>query len=209
MSLKKDKSALFIHEKLVNESDSEFAIMWGHHPALGTPFLDESCVLKTPVKKAEVLAFHPNGLWKPGGDYQFPMVPNKLTGKLEDITKIRSKDTKSVDVIIFKELEEGWYLVNNTKKNVGFGMAWDEKLFRYLWMWQVYGGHNDYPWYGRTYNIALEPFSSYPPSGISTAIKNGSALIMQPNQVIETDMVAAAFEGNDAAKLNRDGSIGK
>jgi hypothetical protein len=209
MSLKKDKSALFIHERLVNESDSEFAIMWGHHPSLGTPFVDENCVLKTPVKKVEVLPFHPNGLWKPGGDYQFPMVPNKLTGKLEDISKIRSKDTKSVDVIIFKELEEGWYLVNNTKKNVGFGMAWDEKLFKYLWMWQVYGGHNDYPWYGRTYNIALEPFTSYPPSGIATAIQNGSALILQPNQVIETDLVAAAFEGNNATKLNRDGSTGK
>ena len=45
-------------------------------------------------------------------------------------------------------------------------MAWDEKLFQYLWMWQVYGGHNDYPWYGRTYNVALEPFTSYPPAGI-------------------------------------------
>jgi len=62
-------------------------------------------------------------------------------------------------------------------------------------MWQVYGGHNDYPWYGRTYNIALEPFSSYPPAGVPNAIQNGSALILMPNQVIETELVAIAFEG--------------
>lgn len=207
MSLQSNRSVLFIHEKLVNESDGEYAIMWGHHPALGTPFLDENCVLKTPAKSVEVLAFHPNGLWKPGGDYNYPLVPNLRTGQLEDITLIKSQNTKSVDVVFFKELEEGWYLINNLKQSVGFGMAWDEKLFRYLWMWQVYGGHNDYPWYGRTYNVALEPFTSYPPAGVQNAIKNGSALILKPNQIIETDMVAVAYKYCYATKVNRDGTL--
>lgn len=207
MSLKRDNPALFIHERLVNESDGEFAIMWGHHPSLGTPFLDEHCVVKIPAKKVAIHAFHPNGLWEPGGDYDYPMVPNRRTGQKEDITRVRSKDTKSVDVVFFKELDEGWYIINNTQKDVGFGMAWDAKLFRYLWMWQVYGGHNDYPWYGRTYNVALEPFTSFPPAGVPNAIQNGSALILQPNQVIETDLVAAAIQGNAASKVNRDGSV--
>lgn len=207
MSLKHNKSALFIHETLTNESDGEFAIMWGHHPAIGTPFLDENCVVNAPVKNVEILDFHQNGLWQPGGDYNFPLVPNRRTGQLEDITKVRSKNTKSVDVAFFKELEEGWYTITNLKQNVGFGLAWDEKLFRYLWMWQVYGGHHDYPWYGRTYNIALEPFTSYPPGGVQNAIRNGSALILQPNQVIETDLVAVAFKGNFVSKVNRDGTV--
>src|SRR5574338_272518 len=176
LSLERGKSALFIHEKLENESDADFAIMWGHHPALGTPFLDENCVVKTTAKNVEIVNFHPNGLWLPGGDYSYPMVPNRRNGQLEDISLVRSAATKSVDVVIFKELAEGWYLVNNSAQAAGFGMAWDEKLFPYLWMWQVYGGHNDYPWYGRTYNIALEPFTSYPPAGITNAIQNGSAL---------------------------------
>jgi hypothetical protein len=207
MSLFRKKAALFIHERLVNESDGEYAIMWGHHPAIGTPFLDENCIVKTPAKSVEVAAFHPNGLWKPGGDYQYPMVPNQRTGQLEDITRIRPQSTKSVDVVFFKELAEGWYVINNPKQSVGFGMAWDEKLFRYLWMWQVYGGHNDYPWYGRTYNVALEPFTSYPPAGITNAINNGSALVLKPNQIIETDMVAVAYKGSYATKVNRDGTI--
>jgi hypothetical protein len=135
------------------------------------------------------------------------MVPNKRTGQLEDITKIRPRSTKSVDVVFFKELTEGWYLINNPIQSAGFGMAWDEKLFKYLWMWQVYGGHNDYPWYGRTYNVALEPFTSYPPAGTPNAIKNGSALVLKPGQVIETDMVAVAYKGPHATKVNRDGTI--
>ena len=195
LSMKKGIASLFIHERLVNEADFEYAVIWGHHPALGTPFLDESCVVDTPAKKVEVLAFHPNGLWVPGGDYDFPMVPNLRSGKLQDIRQVLPVSTRSVDVVFFKELKEGWYTIRNPKMKVGFGLSWDASLFKYLWMWQVYGGHNDYPWYGRTYNVALEPFSSYPPAGVPNAIQNGSALILKPNQVIETDLAAIAFEG--------------
>ena len=137
MTLRRDRGALFIHERLVNESPGEFAIMWGHHPAFGEPFLDEHCVISVPAKKAEVLAFHPNGLWVPGGDYEYPMVPNRRTGQLQDITRVAGSATRSVDVVFFKELSEGFYTITNEKMGVGFGMAWDASLFKYLWMWQV------------------------------------------------------------------------
>lgn len=207
MTLKRGKAALFIKERLVNESPSEFAIMWGHHPAIGTPFLDENCVVKAPAKKVEVLEFHPNGLWQTGGDYDFPMVPNRRSGELQDITQVLPKETQSVDVVFFKELSEGWYLLTNQEKGLGFGMAWDAELFKYLWMWQVYGGHNDYPWYGRTYNVALEPFTSYPPAGITTAIQNQSARYLKPEEVIETELVAVAYEGVGAEKVTLEGSV--
>jgi hypothetical protein len=209
MSLEKGRPVLFIKEKLVNESQGEFAIMWGHHPAFGEPFLDEHCVVQAPAKSVEVLAFHKNGLWEPGGDYEYPMVPNRRTGKPEDISKVRSRDTKSVDVVFFKDLADGWYGITNTKLKLGFGMAWDTKLFQYLWMWQVYGGHDDYPWYGRTYNCALEPFTSYPPAGVKNAIENGTARIMKPGEVIETDFVAAAYEAESIGGIDRKGNIRK
>lgn len=206
MTLKAGLGALFIHERLVNESPGEFAIIWGHHPAFGEPFLDEHCVVRTPAKKVEVLAFHPNGLWQPGGDYEFPMVPNKRTGQLQDITRVQPPSTHSVDVVFFKELSEGWYSITNENLGVGFGMAWDNELFKYLWMWQVYNGHHDYPWYQRTYNCALEPFTSYPPAGVQNAIKNGTAYIMKPNEVIETDLVAVAFQSKQPPMVNSDGT---
>jgi hypothetical protein len=207
MSLEKGKAALFIKERLTNESDGEFAIMWGHHPAFGMPFLDEHCMVTTPAKKVEVAAFHQNGLWQPGGDYNFPMVPNRRTGVLQDITKVLPKSTRSVDVVFFKELSEGWYGITNTKLGAGFGMAWDARLFKYLWMWQVYGGHNDYPWYGRTYNCALEPFTSYPPGGIQNAIKNDTAYIMKPNEVIETELVSVAYQKAEISGVKLDGTV--
>ena len=207
MSLKKDMPALFIRERLANESTGEFAVMWGHHPAFGEPFLDDSCVVEAPARKVEVLAYHQNGLWQPGGDYEFPRVKNRRTGDVQDIRRVLPRETRSVDVVFFKELSEGWYGITNQRLGVGFGMAWDQDLFKYLWMWQVYGGHTDYPWYGRTYNCALEPFTSYPPAGIKNAIDNGTARIMQPGELIETGFVAVAYEGTSVSHITRDGSV--
>lgn len=207
MTLKKDTAALFIHEQLTNEADLEFGVMWGHHPAFGVPFLDESCVVQAPAKKVEVLTFHPNGLWSTEDEYDFPMVKNRRTGALQDITRVLPKSTKSVDVVFFKELSAGWYGITNQNQGVGFGMAWDHTLFKYLWMWQVYGGHDDYPWYGRTYNCALEPFTSYPPAGIKNAIDNGTALLMKPREVITTELVAVAYEGQGIKSIGIDGTV--
>lgn len=207
ISLKRGMAALFVSERLVNESIGEFAIMWGHHPAIGEPFLDDSCLLQTPATKIEVMPYHPNGLWKPGDDYLFPKVKNRRTHQWQDITRILPKETLSVDIVFFKELAEGWYGLTNQRLGVGFGMAWDKELFKYLWMWQVYGGHTDYPWYGRTYNCALEPFTSYPPTGIKNAIKNGTARIMKPGEVIETSLVAVAYQKDGIERITLDGVV--
>jgi hypothetical protein len=207
LSLKRDASALFIQEKLVNQAEIDFAIMWGHHPAFGAPFLDESCIVHTPASKVEVLAFHPNGLWQPGGDYDFPNVPNRRTKQIQDIRHVLPQSTQSVDVVFFKELREGWYGLTNQNQRIGFGMAWDQDLFQYLWMWQVYGGHHDYPWYGRTYNCALEPFTSYPPAGVKNAVDNGTARLMRPLEVIETDLVAVVYEGEGVSRITLDGKV--
>lgn len=207
MSLKRGVAALFIHERLFNESAGKFAVMWGHHPAIGEPFLDNSCVVQTPAAKVEVMAYHQNGLWKPGEDYNFPMVRNRRTDQLQDITRILSRDTQSVDLVFLKELTEGWYGLTNQRLGAGFGMAWDKELFKYLWMWQVYGGHTDYPWYGRTYNCALEPFTSYPPAGVKQAIENDTALIMKPGEVIETELVAVAYQGKNVKRITLDGVV--
>jgi hypothetical protein len=207
MTLRREAPILTMTERLVNEAPVEYAIMWGHHPAFGEPFLDESCVVETPAKTVRVLAFHRNGLWEPGEGYTFPMVQNRRSGALEDVTRVLPRETGSVDVISFWDLEEGWYALTNRRRRVGFGMAWDRRLFQCLWMWQVYGGHDDYPWYGRTYNCALEPFTSWPPAGVPNAIKNGTALVMKPHQEIETTLAAVAYEGEGISGISRAGDV--
>jgi hypothetical protein len=206
MTLERDRAVLTIDERLVNTAELRFAVMWGHHPAFGEPFVDDSCVVQTPASTVSVMDYHANGLWQPGGGYGFPMVPNRRSGQPEDVTRIRPRSTGSVDVLSFWGLEAGWYALTNRRQLVGFGMTWDAELFRSLWMWQVYGGHDDYPWYGRTYNCALEPFTSWPPAGIAEAIDNGTALWLEPGQVIETRLTALAYEGEGVTRIDADGT---
>jgi hypothetical protein len=207
LSLELGRPCLFIHERLENESHEEFAIMWGHHPAIGEPFLSDHCRVDTAAKTVEVLEYHANGLWEPADGYKFPFVKNRRSGKDEDIRQVLGRETRSVDVVFFKGLKEGWYGLTNTELGLGFGMSWDAALFKYLWMWQVYGGHNDYPWYGRTYNCALEPFTSYPPAGVVKAIQNGSARRMKAGEVIQTDLTAVAYEGKGVSRIDRKGNV--
>jgi hypothetical protein len=207
MSLQRGRPALRITERLINEAPVEFAVMWGHHPSFGAPFVDDSCVVQTPARIVRVLAYHSNGLWEPGDAYTFPKVKNRRTGQLQDVTRVLPPDTRSVDVVSFWGLAEGWYGLTNRRTRVGFGMAWDKTLFQCLWMWQVYGGHTDYPWYGRTYNCALEPFTSWPPAGVANAVQNGTALIMKPHQQIETALAAVAYEGEGISRITPSGSI--
>jgi len=44
-------------------------------------------MIQTPATKVEVLAYHQNGLWEPGGDYDFPVVKNRRTASMQDITR--------------------------------------------------------------------------------------------------------------------------
>jgi Domain of unknown function (DUF4432) len=207
MTIRHDESSLFLEERLENESSREFAVMWGHHPAFGPPFLDESCVVRVPARKVDVLPYHANGLWEPGDDYAFPFVPNRRSGVEEDVTHVRPRATGSVDVIRFKDLEEGWYALSSERLDLGVGMAWDTGVFPSLWMWQVYGGHDDYPWYGRTYNCALEPFTSWPPAGIASAVANGTARVLEPGEVLETTLAAVAYEGAAIERIDIDGTV--
>ena len=55
-------------------------------------------------------------------------------------------------------------------------------------MWLICGGADGYPWYGRTYNLALEPWTSYSSKGLTGAKENKSALRMKANEVIKTEL---------------------
>ena len=54
MTVRSGAGVLEIDEALTNEGGIELDLMWGHHPAFGPPFLDESCVLDCAAKRVVV-----------------------------------------------------------------------------------------------------------------------------------------------------------
>jgi hypothetical protein len=59
----------------------------------------------------------------------------------------------------------------------------------------VYRGVEGYPWWGSTYNIALEPCVSLPT--LHRAVERGEALRLAPGESLDIQLAATAFEGID------------
>jgi hypothetical protein len=100
-----------------------------------------------------------------------------------------------------------WYALTNVERRVGFAMRWDGALFRYLWLWQELGSGTGYPWWGRSYAVALEPWTSYPTLGLAEAVARGTQLVLQPGQTVATRLTASVYAGLSAvAGVAEDGT---
>jgi hypothetical protein len=197
MRLDADSALLAIDELVRNESDEPMDLMWGHHPAFGWPFVDDSCRIFLPPCRVltPVAAVSPNSRLACGQDVPWPLVAGR-TGEAVDLSSIPSAAAHAHDMAYMHGMEEGWYAVVNRRQGVGFGLRWDHTLFPSLWFWQVYRGWAGYPWYGMNYVIALEPVSSYPPT-LADAVKAGTQLVIAPGAELHTRLLAVAFGGRD------------
>ena len=179
---------LEIEETVTNESPETMDCTWGHHPAFGAPFLDETCRVAVPpcrVKTQEEYV-SPNSRLEKGQDCEWPIVRGR-NGEEIDLSRVPNKEVRSHDMAYLYGFDRGWYALFNEGRNLGFGMSWDAELFKHLWFWQVYEGWHGHPWYGTSYNIGLEPVSSYPQS-LTGAIKAGSQLRFAPGETIQTNL---------------------
>jgi hypothetical protein len=192
IGLERGKPVLTMRERVINEGRVAMHLMWGHHPAFGAPFLDERCVIDLPGGKVHCAMLSPNTRFIPG-IYDWPLVPD-VDGTMIDLRRVGSVENNTSDTIRINQMPASWYAITNTQRQVGFGLAWSPEIFPALWFWQVYGGAYGPPWYGRTYNIALEPFSTIQPN-LTSAIQNGSAHLLEPGQSIQARITAVAFAG--------------
>jgi len=192
LSLKRGKSCLFIDEEVLNLAGEDMDFCWGHHPAFGSPFLSSDCFIK--LKKATVTVAAGDGKAVTNltpGTFSWPLVPGKKGGKV-DISICPSEKETVADNIFLTDLAEGAYELVNQRLKLGFRLEFDLEVFRCLWFWRVAGGSFHYPWYGRTYTVALEPFSSLPQ--LTEAIKRGQQLTLPPGGRKKTFLTASIIK---------------
>jgi hypothetical protein len=195
---------------VTNEGEEPVHCVWGEHIALGAPFLSEHCVIDLPggtVINEEGEGWHPNNKLKAGYEGPWPM-SQLADGTPRDLSKIPPKSFRSYDMSYVKDMPDGWYAVTNKETGVGFGFRYPKDVFRFLWYWHSFGGGFGYPWYGRTYNIGLEPFSSYGNGGMAGAVENGTAMLLQPGETVEASQRAVAFTGTEGVSdIAPDGTV--
>ena len=201
ISIRSGSPVLYITQKITNKADEEFKFSWGQHPAIGVPFLDEDCVIDVPESGGAYTYYNylsENRIIPIDKEFDWPYIES-LDGKRIDLSRIMSPEKKTAYITYLKNIKEGWYGITNLDKRIGFGMVWDNKVFKHLWMWMVFRGYSGYPWYGRTYNIALEPWSSLPDK-FDEVLKNGDYLLLGPGESLKTDFRAAIYESGKRIK---------
>jgi uncharacterized protein DUF4432 len=113
---------------------------------------------------------------KGGKNYAWPFVEGQ-SSKEVDLSVLPERGTLS-EMLYLTDLSDGWYEVESRGEKLALRVEWDVDQMPYLWFWQEYGASELYPWYGRHYNIGLEPFSSFPTNGLQEAVNNGTALFL-------------------------------
>lgn len=193
LGMRSEDPTLYIRERVINEGCIELQFMWGHHPAFGPLFLDDNCVIQVPENvKARTYWVNPGGnsVLPLDKEFVWPQVIGS-DGRQWDVSRVPSPDSKIVQMYYLYDLPRGWYMLKNTKRNVGFELKWDKNIFPILWVWGAYGGFEQYPWYGRNYNLALEPWSAVP-HNLAELAKTGKGIRIRPQEEIETVIEATA-----------------
>lgn len=188
LTLKKGSSKLIIDEKLTNESDTSLHLMWGHHIAFGLPFLSQGATIDTNATKFLAEASMPEQrLFKPGEIQDWPHVKDIQNNTIDAQNILKSDSDKFSDLAYLSQFNEDAYYTINTDI-MSFSIHWDKSVFKSLWYWQERFATQDFPWWGKTYAIALEPWTSKWLANPTLDQMESEWLKLAPRQVIETSL---------------------
>jgi Domain of unknown function (DUF4432) len=179
LRLRSGTAILEIDETLTNESGVPLHAMWGHHLTFGRPFLGERARIILPegttgvADEGMIDATHRRV--RPGETFTWPLA-HDMDGAEIDLSVLPPRGTPGD--VCYLTPPEGWYMVEDPDRGLAFRLEWDRETMPYIWFWQEFGATEGSPWFGRHYNIGLEPFSSIPAQGLRAAIANGTALLL-------------------------------
>lgn len=192
--LKEEDATLYMHQKATNLGSKEQEFMWSHHPAFGFPFLDGSVRLYLPGEPT--VTYTAADAYKCPFDKdtagKWPTLPGK-DGKMVDMSRAYEPEDKIYMEYGISDLAEGKFELVNHNKKLGARMLWDKEVFRYIWIWALFCGAEDYPWHGRSYVMGVEPWSSMP-GGYDEAKEAGTLLQLAPGKSMETDISVELYE---------------
>ncbi len=188
---------LYIEETLENLGGVELDIMWGHHIAFGLPFLKNGARIETNATVMQAEEHMPeNRLISCEQTFEFPMAVNK-NGHKVDVSRISPEGQGRYSELIYLsdfKNKEAFYSIQNPESGLRFDVEWDSDVFRSLWFWQERYGIQEFPWWGKTFAVALEPWTSRWVAEPEKAIANGEWLKINAGEKIETKLSAGIYQ---------------
>jgi galactose mutarotase-like enzyme len=187
---------LYIEETLENKGGTTLDIMWGHHIAFGLPFLKNGAKIETNAREMQAEELMPDQrLIAPGQRFEFPMAVNK-NGYKVDVSLISPEGEEQYSELIylsdFKDAK-ACYSIRSLESGLRFSVEWDAEIFRSLWLWQERNGIQEFPWWGKTYAVALEPWTSPWTSEPEKAIAKGEWMKIKAGEKIQTKLCSGIY----------------
>lgn len=190
MIVESGSAALRLEETVTNLGEEDMAYAWGHHPAFGSPFLEAGCTIELPpcdvIEPAYAEGLKRRFAVERAGKY--PHLET-LDGSRDRVDLVQPKESRTEDVLLFHNLSEGRFTLRNPEQKIAVSFSWDRDVFPYCWCWQVYGGSWGYPYFGRIYTVALEPFNC-PILPLAQAAERGLASFLKPGGHISSSLKA-------------------
>ena len=153
-------------------------VMWGHHPALGAPFLEPGCRISAPARRLSRRRSRAGTGLAPGVLSEWPHAALEGGGTV-DLSVIPPERERRAVLGYLTDFSEGSYGVTNPRLGLELELRWPLELFPAAWFWQELHASEGYPWYRRLYTTALEPNSSWPGQGLANVrAKGGSPLLL-------------------------------
>lgn len=159
-SLKKNDPTLYIEETATNLGAQDLTVMWGQHPIFGAPFVDEHTYIEVPATSY----FDPRD--EPRLRLRWPMSRENI-----DLRKVGAPHSRTGKMVFVTDFSEGKYRVVSPTWKLAFELSWDANQFPYCWLYENCNELN-WPWWGRAYILALEPFT-----GLPKAIEEGHGVM--------------------------------
>jgi len=212
LTLRSGESRLRIEETVENVGGVELEYVWQHHVTLGRPLLGPAARLDVPATRGRVDDYgdgYSNARLAADEAFDWPLAPGVDGDPVDLSTEIPPPEAGTHDVAYATDLEAGWYALTNPDLDLGFALSFPTDPFEALWYWQPFGGFEDAPFYGRNYNVGLEPTTAYPGDGLFRAQRGNDTIdTLAPGESASASLVARSYTGVGAvAGVSPDGDL--
>ncbi|MCX7590924.1 MAG: DUF4432 family protein, partial [Kiritimatiellae bacterium] len=146
LSVASDGAVLRLQEEVTNYSALPVDFMWGHHPLFGKPLLSGQSRIVAPA-----------GCWLDDAEFK----PHPWPGAGDaDKSVCPPEGAERGEMFYLDKLTSGWCALVNPAEKLAVALTWDTNVFQYVWVWREANSSKGYPYFGRAYAVAIEPFSS-------------------------------------------------
>ena len=192
VSLDDAEAGIVIDERLTNTGSATARILWGHHPVFGGPLLGAGARIIAPAGSMETVRCDGTSRLVDTGGLAWPTGRGVHGGDV-DLSLVQPREQRSHDLCLLTGFREGFVGLENPALGMRVMLEFDPALFRWLWIWQLYGGGEAEPFAGG-YVVGLEPWTG--PPQLSRGIAGGHTLTLEPgasrNTILRLRVTASA-----------------